>query len=316
MRAGVSDLLSHVAQLTADTAETVLAGTINADELRKLARQKRDAIDPVGVSERFTAHYESRSWRFSRSNTGQRTAWVQFDDESAAWVDTIVAAGMRPRRGGPRFVDKAEAERAEMLKNDPRTNDQLVFDLLIDSMRAGAVADPAAVFGTRQAGIRVVTTKANVTEGPVTAPGFLEDTGEAVAPAVLERMLCNIGIKDITVDGDGNPLDVGREQRLFTAKQKIAMSYRDGGCMDPFCDSTPMYAEAHHIDEWKAHHGETNIADGVLLCSNSHMRVHNQGWRIVREGSVYWMIPPPWLDPNQTPVRMRSKAAWRRESAG
>jgi len=316
MRAGVTDLLAHVAQLTADRAGTALAGTINADQLVKLARQTRDRIDPDGVAERFQKHYEARSWRFSRTESGQRTAWVQFDDESAMWIDHVIAAGMRPRRGGPRFVDKAEAERAERLKNDPRTNDQLVFDLLMDAMHTGVLADPSTVFGTRQPGLRVISTKENLDtrdqHGRLVGPGFLEDTGEAVAPAVLERIICDAGTRELTVDGHGNPLDVGREQRLFTTKQKIALGYRDGGCMDPLCDQPTSYTEAHHIDHWAAHHGKTNIADGVLLCTNSHLRVHNQGWRIIRDANdIYWMIPPPNIDPRQVPIRMRPKAAWR-----
>lgn len=324
MRGGVTQLLQYAAQLAAERpsagSKMSASSALNADELGKLARQMRDQIDPVGVTERFEKHYEDRVWRFGRNSSGARTAWIQFDDESGAWIDSIVSAGMRPRRGGPRFVDAAERARAEELVNDPRTNDQLVFDLIMDTLRAGAIADPTTAFGTRQPGLRVIVAQDELNkhdlDGNLTGIGFLEDTGEAVPPAMLERMLCDVGTRQITVDSSGNPLDVGREQRLFTAKQKVAMAYRDGGCMDPFCDQPPSYAEAHHTDEWHADHGRTDIADGVLLCRFSHMRVHNQGWKIRREGSAYWMIPPTNIDPNQTPIRMRSKAAWRRTSAG
>jgi hypothetical protein len=84
-----------------------------------------------------------------------------------------------------------------------------------------------------------------ILHGRLTGPGFLEDTGEAVPPVVLERILCDTGTREITVDGNGNPLDVGREQRLFTIKQKTALAYRDGGCMDPLCDQPTSYTEAH-----------------------------------------------------------------------
>jgi hypothetical protein len=249
MRAGVIELLARVAELTADLAGTVLAGMINADQLGKLARQTRDRIDPGGVTERFQKHYEARSWRMTRTVTGQRAAWVVFDDESGMWIDHVIAAGMRPRRGGPRFVDKDEAARADALRNDPRSNDQLVFDLLIDAIRTGILTDPTSTFGTRQPGLRVITTQENLNNrdqhGRLTGPGFLEDTGEAVPPVILERILCDTGSKQITVDGTGNPLDVGREQRLFTIKQKTALAYRDGGCMDPLCDQPTSYAEAH-----------------------------------------------------------------------
>ncbi|WP_308465704.1 DUF222 domain-containing protein [Rathayibacter soli] len=288
------------------------AASMNTDALTRRARLLRDRLDPAGVTERAERRYAARKWRFGRKADGVRTAWIEFDDESAAWMDTIVSAGMRPRRGGPRFVDKAEADAAEKLRDDPRTNDQLVFDLLMDVLRAGAVADPSTGFGSRQPGLRVVITKTELDkhdlEGNVTGTGYLEDTGEAVPPAMIERLLCDVGTRDVTFDQNGNPLDVGREQRLFTAKQRVALAIRDGGCMHPDCDRPPSYAEAHHIDHWHEHHGRTDIASGILLCRYHHMLIHNQHWRIRREGSVYWLVPP--RGDERQPIRLRSKAAW------
>jgi hypothetical protein len=44
--------------------------------------------------------------------------------------------------------------------------------------------------------------------------------------------------------------------------------------------------------------------------------VHNQGWKIIRKDNTYWMIPPPNIDPNQTPIRMRPKGPWRTSTTG
>ncbi|MEO8906475.1 MAG: DUF222 domain-containing protein [Microbacteriaceae bacterium] len=292
------------------------AAGAHADDLGKRARWLRDSIDPVGVSERAQRHFDDRKARLGRNGAGARTVWLECDDESAAWFDTIVSTGMRPRRGGPRFVDKAEAERAEAMKNDPRTNEQLVFDLLMGTLRAGALADPKTVFGSRQAGVRVVAMKDELrkrdADGNLTGTAFLEETGEAIAPAMLEHLLCDTGTVQVTVDADGNPLDVGREQRLFTAKQRVALAIRDGGCMDPNCDRPPSYSEAHHIDHWVEHHGETNTADGILLCRFHHMLLHNEHWRIRRNGSEYWLHPPKG-DP-RAPILLRSKGAWWRNA--
>ncbi|MFU8948175.1 HNH endonuclease, partial [Mycetocola zhadangensis] len=74
------------------------------------------------VRVRWDQHYENRKCRFSRTADGVRTAWFEFDDDSAAFVDQLVGAGMRPRRGGPRMVDPADAERAQHLIDDPRSN--------------------------------------------------------------------------------------------------------------------------------------------------------------------------------------------------
>ncbi len=319
---GASALLRGLGQPTEDCGAEMLreaaltllsdAENIHADELSKRARWLRDQLDPVGVAQRAQRHFDDRKARLGRNATGARTVWLECDDESGEWFDTIVSSGMRPRRGGPRFIDKAEAEQAEALKNDPRTNDQLVFDLIIGTLRTGALADPTAVFGSRQAGVRVVVTQEELNKrdahGNLTGTGFFEETGEAVAPATLEHLLCDTGARRITVDSEGNPLDVGREQRLFTAKQRVAMAIRDGGCMHPDCDRPPSYSEAHHIDHWFEHHGATDINAGILLCRYHHMLLHNEHWRIRREGTVFWLHPPEG-DP-RAPIRLRSKAAW------
>jgi hypothetical protein len=315
MRSAAIDLLADVAQRAADDPNTT--AVVNADELVRLARQARDRIDPVGVAERFQRRYQDRSCRMGRNAAGARTAWVVFDDESAAWVDSIVDAGMRPRRGGPRFVDKAEAERAQRLRDDPRSNDQLVFDLLMDTIKAGTLAEPAIAFGSRQPGVRIITTKEQLdktdADGHRAGIGFVEDTGQTLPAEVIESMICESGTRQIVVDEAGNPLDVGREQRLFTVKQKIALAYRDGGCMDPDCDRPASYTEAHHIDEWAAHHGKTNIADGILFCHFHHMLIHHEHWRVQRKNSVYWLVPPP--GDTRKPIRLHSKATWKHQQA-
>ena len=108
-------------------------------------------------------------------------------------------------------------------------------------------------------------------------------------------------------DDDGACLDLGREERLFTAKQKAVLAIRDGGCLDPDCTRPPSWTEAHHIDHWQRDDGRTDIADGILLCRRDHLRYHNEGWEVRRRGPTYWLIPPPGVDPEQKPRLMRSK---------
>ncbi|GAB3617552.1 hypothetical protein GCM10027416_21090 [Okibacterium endophyticum] len=296
------------------------AGDAHVDELAKRARYLRDEIDPVGVGLRAEQRYAARSWRFGRNpKTGARTAQIEFDDESAAWVDSIVGAALRPRRGGPRFIDSDERAHAQNLIEDPRSNEQIVFDLLMDIIRTGVDVDPGLAYGTRQPGIRVVITQEQLDtrdkDGRIVGNGYLEETGETVPGATVERLICTHGTLPVTVDPDGHPLDVGREHRLFVPKQRIGLSIRDGGCRYPGCDRPPSYTEAHHINPWTSEHGRTDCADGILLCRHHHMLIHNNHWRVVRENSAYHLIPPPNIDPTRTPVPMPSRSplnpAWR-----
>ena len=190
-----------------------------------------------------------------------------------------------------------ERAAASALVDDSRTNDQLAYDLFMDVLRAGALANAADVFGARQPGVRIVTvdgaTGVRDAFGRMLATGHLEDGGDALPGAVVDRNRCTVGSRSITVDNFGNPLDVGREQRLYTSTQRIALAVRDGGCMFPECRVPASYCEAHHCDHWQEDHGRTDIDRGILLCRHHHMLLHNNGWKIAREGLEAFLLHPP-----------------------
>lgn len=232
------------------------------EELRAAARTIRDQLDPEGAD-------------------GKHHASAVLDDEGFLWLKTITDTALRPRRGGPRFVDAEEQTRATELADDPRTNDQLAYDLVIDLLRAGSLADAKTVFGTRQAGVRIV--QQIDAEGRASGPALSEDGLQAFPTTFAAQSACNSGSRRLTVDQRGNPLDVGLEQRLFTPKQRIALSIRDGGCRWKNCDRPSSYCEAHHIDPY-SEGGRTDIDRGILLCRFHHMQLHHGQWRILREG--------------------------------
>jgi len=287
----------------------VEAAALPVEELVKRARAVRDALDPIGAQERFDRRFADRSWRTWTDADGAHHARIDFDDEMFAWVESIISAALRPRRGGPRFTTEAERADADAMVHDPRTNDQLAYDLMMDLLRAGALASAPAVFGARQPGVRLVAVKDAA--GPRDAFGrlqgiaHLEDGGAALAGPVLDRALCDAAAVVVTVDGCGNPLDVGREQRLFTAKQRLALAARDGGCAWSGCDRPPSYCEAHHIDHWHDDHGRTDVDRGILLCRFHHLLLHNAGWKISREGRGPFLLHPPGGGP---PIELRSKS--------
>ncbi|WP_460578279.1 HNH endonuclease signature motif containing protein [Glaciibacter psychrotolerans] len=104
----------------------------------------------------------------------------------------------------------------------------------------------------------------------------------------------------------GQPVNLGREQRFFTTAQRAALAARDDGCGWVDCDKPASWTEAHHIEHWVDEHGNTDLAVGILLCYFHHMLLHNNGWHIDRHGDAYWLVPPGDIDPNQTPIRLRS----------
>ncbi|UNK69784.1 HNH endonuclease signature motif containing protein [Microbacterium sp. H1-D42] len=284
-------------QLLADAAERTV------EELRIQARAIRDQLDPEGAARRFAERYERRSFRTWIDADGRERGHIEFEDEGAAWMRAIRDAALRPRRGGPRFVGSDEVREARDLAADSRTNDQLFYDLLIDLLHAGALADAKDVFGTRQAGVRLVQVQG--ADGVPTS-ARTEDYGMPVPFASVQQRMCESGAARVTIDSSGNPLDVGREHRLFTPRQRIALAIRDGGCRWRGCDRPASYCEAHHIDEWHAEGGRTDVARGILLCRHHHMQLHHNSWRITRDGTDDFLLHPPGGKP---PICLRPRTA-------
>lgn len=291
----------------------------SADDLLHRARILRDTLDPIGAEERAQARFEARSFRKWTDAAGLKRASLCLDDDGDAWFDALLDAGLRPRRGGPRFVADDEKVAATALVDDARTNEQLAYDLVLDVLRAGALARPEDVFGARQPGVRIVTVSTGENPrdlgprdafGRLLATAHLEDRGTPVAGSLLDRALCTNGHRVVSVDAQGDPLDLGREQRLYTTKQNIALAMRDGGCRWPGCCAPASYTESHHIDHWNADGGRTDIDRGILLCRFHHMLLHNQGWKITRDGKGEFVLHPPPGGGEPVVLRSRSAVRW------
>jgi hypothetical protein len=80
------------------------------------------------------------------------------------------------------------------------------------------------------------------------------------------------------------------------------MMARDLGCTFPYCDSTALHTEAHHITPWKDG-GTTTLDNGTLLCGANHRSFEAIGWQSIEIGGVPHWLPPKWIDPDQKAIR-------------
>lgn len=103
-------------------------------------------------------------------------------------------------------------------------------------------------------------------------------------------------------------MNFGREQRLFTARQRAALAVRDGGCRFPGCEKPPSWCEAHHVDFWARDQGKTDLENGILLCRYHHMLMHNALWEILRRDGAFWVRPPAAIDSERTLGEMLSRS--------
>ncbi|TFB49896.1 DUF222 domain-containing protein [Cryobacterium tagatosivorans] len=311
IRTGLGEIDTAVtAEKLAQALDRLLAeaSALNADEVFKRARRMRDELDQAGIAAREKQAHDDRFLRVYRLRDGKVRLNGLFAPEDGEFVLSTFDSITSPRRGGVRFVDKEQAAWAKRIRDDPRTTEQIAADALVQLLKIAGEADQGHVFGGRRPSVRVIVAEKTLSrQAGQTGHGQLEGNPVPVSAETIERWLCDTGTRGIKFDDDGQCVNVGRDERLFTEKQRAGMAVRDGGCLWPGCDRPPAWTEAHHLDEWLRDNGYTDIADGVLLCHPHHLLLHNQHWEIIRIGAEYWLRPPASVDSAQTLVPLPSK---------
>lgn len=320
---------------------------MSADHLLRRSRELRDEIDRDGVALRERQQQDARRARKWIRRDGMYQIEAVLDPENGQIVFAALDGVLGPRRGGPRFVSTEDRARAKEIVDDPRTDDQLCADALVDMIRIAAEVSPATMLGGARPAVRVIVTQHDLTQHDLaqrdlarrdlggSSPGgrievgvperespghgyighgYIEGVLDPVSLETIDRHLCDTGTIGVLFDDEGQCVNVGREKRLFTGRQRVGLALRDGGCMMGDCDQPPSWCEAHHIDEWGRGDGQTNIEDGILLCRFHHLNLHNNGWRIFRSGASYYLTPPRFVDPDEVPIPLPSKSRAYREA--
>ena len=293
--AGVpSQLLEQASELLCDEAQR-----LDPDQLLVRAREVRDELDEAGIADREAVLRSRRSIRRIDCRDGMKRIIWDYDPETAGVIDEIYDRATSPRRGGPRFVDSEQTERAARIADDSRTVEQLASDAFTELLRQAATLGSDVLVGVGEPAVRVIVPiealESEALESEAlesgTGHGVIEASGEAVGIRTVERLVCANGIQTIALDRFGHPLRLGWKRRLFSRHQRVALAVRDGGCLWTNCERPPSWTEAHHIDPWK-HGGRTDLDRGVLLCKHHHLRLHNEGWAIKLRAGRYWLEPP------------------------
>ena len=297
------------------------AGSLDVDRLHRLARSLREGLDSDAIADRERAQRDSRSFRLTTLADGMARATWLLDPESAASVRELVDRVISPKRRAVQFTNPADAEKAARIADDERTPEQYASDALLHLLIAGADADSSMMLGTGAPSVRVLVTARDLLSAE--GSGSLEAAvgqpdGTIVSLPTVRRLLCGGTQTPILIASTGQPLDVGRSQRLFTARQRAALAARDGGCRWPGCERPPGWCEAHHIDQWLRDGGQTDVDAGILLCRHHHLLLHDQGWSIVRAGpsTDHQLVPPATVDSHQRSRSMPSRSReWQRAIA-
>ncbi|WP_158253149.1 HNH endonuclease signature motif containing protein [Cryobacterium sp. Y62] len=312
----------------------VEAPGMNTEQAYKRARRLRDDLDAAGILAREKQARDDTTWSLWRRADGMVTLHaLMAPEQGELWMATYDAL-TSPRRGGVRFVDPERAAWAQSVKDDPRTVAQIAADSFTQLLKLGADADPNTLFGGRRPVVQVIVTEHDrptsipapstfpapsgrtaTADAPVMTPaattsnspfGYIEGNPAPVSAETIERHLCDTGYLGILFSQTGQPLNVGRDERLFNREQRRALAARDGGCRWPGCDQSPSWSESHHVENW-ADLGLSNIDHAILLCAHHHMLLHNQHWKILLQSGLYWLQPPVEIDPKQALIALPSK---------
>jgi len=134
----------------------------------------------------------------------------------------------------------------------------------------------------------------------------LTRTGEKLPASAVRQLLCDADLVPAVLNGQSEPLDVGRAQRLVTPPIRAALELRDGGCIFPGCDKPPEACHAHHLIPWWAG-GATALSNLVLACPHHHGIIepgHDptaDRWKATIRNGIPDVIPPKRVDPRQRP---------------
>lgn len=108
------------------------------------------------------------------------------------------------------------------------------------------------------------------------------DTGHRISPSLARRLAAKHGIIPAILGSTSQVLDLGRKTRLFTTKQRLAMSIaQHGTCAEEHCDRPTTWADAHHLVPWHTS-GPTNLNNGVLLCRRHHTYADHPDYTLTR----------------------------------
>jgi Domain of unknown function (DUF222) len=299
-------LPSHVDPQKRDEAERDLARYacgLRPDQLRILAQHLELLINPDGTLEEGDRQ-RRRGFRWSPQgpdglSEGKLTATPELRAILDAVFAKLAAPGMcNPADQSPQVDGEASEERQH---GDDRSVQQRHHDALVAMGRAVLASDLGVHRGLPVTVI--VSTTLDQLEGAAQQcaagqkiTGWASTGGGSLIPmADVLRMATHAFHYLAIFDTAGRPLDLFRSKRIASADQRIMLHSLDRGCTFPGCDKPGYLSEVHHIQQWAAEHGPTNIDLLTFGCGPHHALI-DKGWTVRKraDGATEW-IPPPQL---------------------
>ena len=251
------------------------ADSVTPDDLAKVGKAAIDRIDPDGAEPDDEAINHARGLDVGKQNDDLMSDFDgSLTPEGRALLDTILAKLARPGVNNPADadtpVDLTDPDAvAAAAKRDTRTTSQRNHDALLEALRT---AIRSGELGQHR-GVPCVPIINLGIDQLETESGFATTAtgGRMPVPDALRMMGANPKYV-LVLDLQSRPLFLGRQKRLASADQRIALYGSDKGCTAPGCDAPATMTQVHHIVEW-ADGGKTDITLLTLACDKHHGKI-------------------------------------------
>jgi hypothetical protein len=239
LRSGLGDVTDAVDGAALAAAAERILDLLHPEDLPETvfrdARQARALLDRAGVVEEERQQMAAQEARIWSSRDGMVHLRADFAPEDGTWLKNTLDLLLGPRIGGPRLVTGRAAEHAKVVENDPRSTEQIRAAAIISVLKAGVGVDENAVLAQKRPAVQIVVAAAELTRPGDDGVAFIEGTGIPVSMSTVNRLVCDSGYVPVVLNADGSPLDLGREVRLFTQKQRLVIATLQGGCVWSGC---------------------------------------------------------------------------------
>ncbi len=275
---------------TAEAALVDLAARVPLELLMRGVREAEARLDADGVEPREEQLRSERSLTMREDASGMVHLHARLDPESAAPIKTVLETLVSD------VLRRREATTTGPIVDDQRSIPQIQADALA-ALARHALGCESTLAPLAKATVVVRLDHETLVDG--LGHARIDGLEQPISATTARRMSADAEVIPVVLGGEGLPLDLGRAARLFSRAQRLALAERDGGCAS--CGQNIAYVDAHHIRWWERDAGPTDLSNGVMLCSFCHHRVHREGWSIRATRTEVWFIPPPHVDPTQTP---------------
>jgi hypothetical protein len=283
----------------ASAARGSAAPPLGASELRVLAQVLAAYLDPDGSEPRDALALRKRGVTLGAGRDGLVPIRGNLLPDVAAQLQRIFDSILNPKVDGsaitgPRFTGSRELD--DSVPDDPRTRGQKQHDALAAALSVAARAGELPTIGGAAPTLVVSVRAEDYLAG--TGGAAVDGVDEPVPLDVARQVACGGSIQRVVFGGDGRILALGVTDRVFSHRQRVAISLRDGGCIIPGCSVPAAWCEVHHVDE-HSRGGPTHTDNGVLVCWFHHRTLDRDRWQIRMRQGVPEVRGPSWWDPRR-----------------